>query len=85
MWIYGEFATKVVSISKNEQERSKYKNNNVINIINIKKHFFIQIIERKYKCYLFLIKIISFSCTILLLWAGVKPINKMRRVKKMNK
>ena len=85
MWIYGKFVTKVVIDSKNEQERSKYKKNNVINIINIKKHFFIQIIERKYKCYLFLIKIISFSCTILLLWAGVNPINKMRKVKEMNK
>ena len=39
MWNYGKFATKVVIISKNEQERSKYKNNNVINIINIKKYF----------------------------------------------
>ena len=41
MWIYGEFATKVVIVSKNEQERSKNKNNNVINIINIKNYFFI--------------------------------------------
>ena len=41
MWIYGEFATKVAIVSKNEQERSKYKKYDVINIINIKNYFFI--------------------------------------------